>query len=71
MDANHFISEPKLKGNFKLVPYYREEVTTHKKRTFIQAQLNKADQTVKEVKDHILTNLEITSYERCMINNEK
>ena len=42
-----------------MMPSYKEEITTHKQRTFIQAQLHKADEVVKEVKDHIITNIPI------------
>lgn len=68
MDANHFIAEPQMKGNFKLVPYSADQSTTNKKRTFIQAQLNKADKPINEVKDHLLTNIEIESFNRIQIN---
>ena len=57
MDANHFIASPKLNCKNYIVPRDPSESTTIKKRSYIQAQLHKADQCVNEVKDHIVSNL--------------
>lgn len=57
MDANHFI---KQHGNFSRFPISEKDVTTRKKRTFIQMQYNKSNKLVEEVKDLLVSNLEIT-----------
>lgn len=57
MDANHFIKEH---GKFTRFPISEKDVTTRKKRTFIQLQYNKSNKLVEEVKDLLVSNLEIT-----------
>ena len=71
MDANHFIERHNIRKDFMMVPYLKEQITTNKKRTYIQAQLHKADIEVKEVKDHILTNIPIKLFSRDLVNQQK
>lgn len=59
-DANHYISAAdQLLPGLELYPSDKKDFTTHKKRSFIQAQVKKADLAVNEVKDHIITNMSI------------
>jgi len=43
-----------------IYPFSNENPTSVKRRTYLQAQYNKANVSVSEVKDHIITNLKIT-----------
>ena len=67
IDANHFIRPELIENNVStttlkmhIYPSSEEEFTTKKKRSYLQAQLNKANLLVNEVKDHIITTFEIT-----------
>ena len=71
MDANHFITRPEMKGNINIAPEDKKRTTTKKRRTYIQAQLNKADVTVNEVKDHILSTLPINDFTRVLVSNKE
>ena len=57
MDANHFI---KAHGKFHRFPESEKDVTTRKKRTYIQLQYNKSNKLIEEVKDLLVTNLSIS-----------
>jgi hypothetical protein len=46
MDANHYIKEPKLKQKSFICPDTADKHTSIKKRSYIQAQMHKADQQV-------------------------
>ena len=60
VDANHYISqENQPVPNIEIFPSNKNDFTTNKKRSYLQAQLKKADVAVNEVKDHIITNLNI------------
>lgn len=61
MDSNHFLRNFKLNRHIHKVPNTIHQSTSIKKRSFIQAQLHKADLLVNEVKDHIITTLPIES----------
>lgn len=56
-DLNSFL-EP-FASEFNLFPNNKDTITTVKKRTFTQGQYSKADKTVKESKDKIITTLNI------------
>ena len=58
IDANHYLKINKEEFNLKIFPTEKTDFTTNKKRSYIQAQLHKADEAVNEVKDHIITTLE-------------
>lgn len=45
-----------------MAPDRSNKPTTVKKRTFMQAQLQKAGETVSEVKDHVASTLPILDY---------
>ena len=70
-DANHYISaENQLLPGLELYPSDKKDFTTHKKRSFIQAQVKKADLAVNEVKDHIITNMSIREKYVSMIDGK-
>ena len=54
-----------------IFPMSKDEFTTNKKRSYLQAQLNKANVFVNEVKDHILTTLEINEKYVSLIDGSK
>lgn len=70
VDANHFMEVPQIKGSINIVPTDKSHSTTIKKRTFIQAQLHKADIVVNEVKDHILTTLPIQKHRTSLVDGK-
>ena len=59
VDANHRIESPKINQQNYIVPNKPEDSSSIKKRSYIQAQMHKADQAVDELKDHIISTLEI------------
>lgn len=62
MDANHYVKQVLLDPKTYIVPNSGRVGTSIKKRTYIQAQLHKADQRINEVKDHIVSTLPITQH---------
>jgi hypothetical protein len=52
----------------KSIPDNPKMATSIKKRSFLQAQLNKAGLSIFEVKDHLITNLKVISWETELIN---
>lgn len=59
VDANHRLESAKLNHHNYIVPNKPEDTSSIKKRSYIQAQMHKADQAVDELKDHIISTLEI------------
>ena len=59
VDANHRIESPKINQQNYIVPNKPEDSSSIKKRSYIQAQMHKADQAVDELKYHIISTLEI------------
>ena len=57
IDANHLLEQHSY---FRIYPD-SQLATTRKKRTSMQCQFDKAERLVEETKDHIVTNLTITS----------
>lgn len=57
MDANHVLKTHK---RFNLFPFNPHDITTRKRRTYIQLQYHKSDKLVEETKDYLLTNLSIS-----------
>ena len=62
MDANHWIESFKLDKLSWIVPIESDQHTSIKKRSYIQAQLHKADVMINELKDHIISTLPITDF---------
>ena len=71
IDANHHIRDFDLSFKVNIAPLNPEESTSIKKRSYIQAQLHKADLLVDELKDHIITSLVIETYNIELINKQK
>jgi hypothetical protein len=72
VDANHFLTKAKnIKAKTYQYPTKEQDFTTHKKRSYIQAQLKKADKDINEVKDHILTTCPIKEHYVSLINGCK
>ena len=69
-DANHFLADNEL--NFlNYVPDTKEQVTSTKMRTHLQAQFHKSGIYTSEAKDFILSNLPIKDYSVDVITGEK
>jgi hypothetical protein len=67
IDANHFIGSCRtIFMNY--APKNKDEATTLKQRTYLQTQVGKAGEMVRECKDFILTNMEFKGYVICNIN---
>lgn len=59
-DINSFIQpDPSFTPVFSHFPYNEYDITTLKKRTYSQAQFNKAEEEVRESKDRIFSTLNI------------
>jgi sugar diacid utilization regulator len=71
MDANHFIESLNLTRPVTIVPSNPDHSTSIKKRSYIQAQLKKADVAINEVKDHIVTTLKVSNHWRALVNAEE
>jgi regulation of enolase protein 1 (concanavalin A-like superfamily) len=72
IDANHHIQEFDLPTRqVYVVPVRNSKTTTVKKRSFIQAQIDKAGLMVSDTKDHIITTCEITDYRIELVNGKQ
>ena len=57
-DMNSFIDSTYIE-DYNIYPKHKKFFTTVKRRTFLQPQFNKADKTVSECKDQIITTLRL------------
>lgn len=58
-DANSFLES--FDSKIHIFPQDKNTFTTLKKRTYMQAQSAKAEQVVKESKDHLISTLDLIS----------
>ncbi len=58
-DTNSFVNTSNMES-FYAYPTTKMDFTTRKKRTFMQAQFNKADAINEECKDQVFSTLKIT-----------
>jgi hypothetical protein len=56
IDANHYLGD---RPPYHIFPSSDKYITTSKQRTYLQLQYNKSNKMVQEVKDAIITNLDI------------
>ncbi len=59
-DLNSFLSPQLVSKQFHVFPEKEDSVTTMKKRTWIQPQVNKADELSRECKDSLVSTLPFT-----------
>jgi hypothetical protein len=67
IDANSFI-DSKQEQALRLFPTKEEVATTYKERTWIQAQVGKANVVARSCKDHLISDLSLLKCEVTLIN---
>ena len=56
-DANSFIDPKSIDKDWVIYPTLEKDITTMKKRTWLQPQVNKAEELAATCRDHLLTTL--------------